>query len=499
MTTQEEAHQAYQTGCAAHAKGNRHLAYDSFLRAIELDPNVSAYRLNLAITAQSLARPADQLNDMAYFQASECCRIQPEALGNWVGFAEIAMLTHHYKEAIHAYEQALRLAPDNARLWCLLGFVHHKIDHTEDAKQCYLKSVELDPEQGQPHFLLSTCYTGKDYDPARIAYHGEKAFTVKHKATLSLEAMWNAAHGFLGIGCYEKGWGYFEARLHRNLTNQGRVLAPFKFPQPMWKGERDCTVLIHSEMGLGDVVCFLPYLPIIERHFSVKAKLECPASMLALVQYNFPSVECTVNGVGMEFDYHLPIMSLPYVCKTRADTVPWDGPYLRAEPHKIDEWSCFWPLNEPGIPRIGICWSTGVNAYNPHNYDVHKKKSVPFDLLKPVLDVPGVAYVSLQTGDEAESMPNPGIKTFSDTAAILHHLDGVITVDTALANFAGAMGAKTYLIDRFDYDWRYHDKLKQPWYPTVTPYRQTVLNDWSPVISSLVDEMKKLAANKMAA
>ena len=166
---------------------------------------------------------------------------------------------------------------------------------------------------------------------------------------------------------------------------------------------------------------------------------------------------------------------------------------------RSSEWSCFWPLNEPGIPRIGICWSTGVNAYNPHNYDVHKKKSVPFDLLKPVLDVPGVAYVSLQTGDEAEGMPNPGIKTFSDTAAILHHLDGVITVDTALANLAGAMGAKTYLIDRFDYDWRYHDKLKQPWYPTVTPYRQTVLNDWSPVISSLVDEMKKLAANKMAA
>ena len=125
-----------------------------------------------------------------------------------------------YKEAI-LDEQALQLVPENARLWCLLGFVHHKLDHIEDAKACYLKSVELDPEQGQPHFLLTTVYTGKDYDPARIAYHGEQAFTVKHKATLALEAMWNAAHGFLGIGCYEKGWGYFEARLHRNITNQG--------------------------------------------------------------------------------------------------------------------------------------------------------------------------------------------------------------------------------------------------------------------------------------
>ena len=57
-------------------------------------------------------------------------------------------------------------------------------------------------------------------------------------------------------------------------------------------------------------------------------------------------------------------------------------------------------------------------------------------------------------------MPNPGIKTFSDTAAILHHLDGVITVDTALANLAGAMGVKTYLLDRFDSDWRYEQKLE---------------------------------------
>jgi len=262
---------------------------------------------------------------------------------------------------------------------------------------------------------------------------------------------------------------------------------------------RPARVLIHSEQGLGDILLLVRYFPVVERDFGVKLLFECPASMLALVQHNFPSVECVINGSGLEFDYHLPIMSLPFVCKTRADTVPWNGPYLRAEPHKISEWSCFWPLNEPGIPRIGICWSTGVNAYNPHNYDVHKKKSVPFDLLKPILDVPGVAYVSLQTGDGSEDMPNPGIKTFSDTAAILHHLDGMITVDTALANLAGAMGAKTYLLDRRDFDWRYYNELKQPWYPTVKPYRQTVLNDWSPVISSVVDEMKKLAASKMAA
>ena len=201
------------------------------------------------------------------------------------------------------------------------------------------------------------------------------------------------------------------------------------------------------------------------------------------------------DGAAVEFDYHLPIMSLPYVCKTRADTVPWDGPYLRPEPHKIDEWSCFWPLNEPGIPRIGICWSTGVNAYNPHNYDVHKKKSVPFGLIKPILDVPGVAYVSLQTGDESEDMPNPGIKTFSDTAAILHHLDGVITVDTALANLAGAMGSNIWLMDRFDNDWRW-DNIESPWYPTARIFRQKKLGDWQPVVAAIRRDLEELRLRK---
>jgi tetratricopeptide (TPR) repeat protein len=491
-TPQMLAHKAYQDGCAAHARGNRHLAYDSFLRAIELDPNVSAYRLNLAITAQALARPADQLNDLAYFQASECCRIQPEILGNWVGFADVAMLTHHYKEAIHAYEQALQLVPENARLWCLLGFVHHKLDHIEDAKACYLKSVELDPEQGQPHFLLTTVYTGKDYDPARIAYHGEQAFTVKHKATLALEAMWNAAHGFLGIGCYEKGWGYFEARLHRNITNQGHPLLGSKFKKPMWKGERNCTVCIFSEMGLGDIFIMLRYFPIIEKQFKVSIIFEGSGSYLDLVAHNFPNVKCTLAADDNDFDYHLPIMSLPFICKTRADSVPWSGPYLKAEPAKIEQWANG-PWADKSMPNVGLCWSTGVNAYNPHNYDVHKKKSVPFEMLNALLGVPGVRLVSLQTGSEEERMPNPGIKTFSDTAAILHHLDGVITVDTALANLAGAMGVKTYLFGRFDSDWRYEQKLKTPWYPTVVPYRQKVLNEWSPVISSLIDEMENLA------
>jgi hypothetical protein len=74
----------------------------------------------------------------------------------------------------------------------------------------------------------------------------------------------------------------------------------------------------------------------------------------------------------------------------------------------------------------------------------------------------------------------------------LHHLDGIVTVDTAVANLAGAMGVRSWLLDRFDTDWRYLETLKTPWYPTVMPIRQQVFGDWAPVIDGVIEKMHKL-------
>lgn len=489
-----EASRLYDEGIDAHKRGDIKCAHEHFMRCVELNSECAPYRLNLALASEELSRLSAPLNDMAYFQASEAVRLAPDVLGNLWGFAQVALSTHHYKEAIHGYEQCTRLAPDNAALWCVLGFTHLKLDHMEEAERCLLRSVDIDPELGQAHFLLSTIYTNERHDDAKIAFHGERAFTAKNKASLSMEAMWNAAHGFLGIACYEKGWGYFESRLYRNLTNTGRKLLSEKFSKPMWKGERDCRVLVFCEMGLGDAACLARYFPVIEKQFGVEVSFECYPQMAALMRHSFPSVKVVDHGNEADFDYHLPIMSLPFICKTRADSVPWDGAYLKAEPAKIIEWeNRLCGLADHSRANVGICWSTGANIYNPQNYDVHRKKSVPFDNLKPLLDTPGVNFISLQTGDEARLLPNPGIESFSDTAAILHHLDLVITPDTALANLSGAMGKKTWLMDRMDADWRYLKTLKTPWYPSVRVFRQTKLYDWSPVIRAITDEMRSIS------
>ena len=95
MTPIEEASQIYQQGVKANEKGNPQLAYDHFLRAVELNPDFAPYRLNLALTSEQLARPAAMMHDLAYFQAGEAVRLAPQILGNVWGFAQIALATHH--------------------------------------------------------------------------------------------------------------------------------------------------------------------------------------------------------------------------------------------------------------------------------------------------------------------------------------------------------------------------------------------------------------------
>jgi hypothetical protein len=355
----EEASKIYKEGVTAHKNSDAKTAHESFIRCVELNPECAPYRLNLALTSEELSRGATPYSDMAYFQASEAVRLAPTVLGNLWGFAQVALSTHHYKEAIHGYEQCIKLAPENAALWCMLGFTHLKLDHMEEAEKALTRCVELDPELGQAHFLLCTIYTNERHSDAKIAHHGELAFTAKNKATLSLEAMWNAAHGFLGIGCYEKGWGYFEARLQRNMTNTGRALLGEKFKKPMWTGERDCRVLIFAEMGLGDCFLLSRYFPIIKKQFGVEVSFECYSQMAQLMVHNFPDVKVVAQANEDDFDYHLPIMSLPFICKTRADSVPWGGPYVKAEPAKIIEWeNRLCGLAGHSKPNVGICWST---------------------------------------------------------------------------------------------------------------------------------------------
>lgn len=489
--TEAEATAHYNTGMEARKNKDISTAYSAFAAALKLQPRVPAYHLGMALTASELARRADPLREQAIIHAKESALLNPTALGSWLALAEIALANNAFTLAISAYEQVIEMAPNEAKYHTLIGFAHSKNNEHKEAMKYYARAVELDPELGDTHFLLSCMYMNDHHNAAKQAYHGERGFLSKKPARLSIESCWNAAHGFLGLGEYAKGWKYFECRLKRNITNTGQQLLMERFKQYIWQGERDKTVIVTSEMGLGDVFLFARFFPRM-LGYGVKIIFESHEQMLNLMQHSFPDILCIPYGSQADgFDFHLPMMSLPHA--TRAGTAEWHGPYIKAEPAKVDEWRARLPLS-PNQPNVGICWSAGKRNWNAENNATFKRKSVPFENIEPLLQTPGVNFISLQV-DQCDKFPHPGIKNFSDTAAIIEQLDLVIACDSSVANLAGAMGKPVWIMDRIDNCWRYRTN---DWFPNTRVFRQTASGDWKPVIDAIMGELKEFKTKTAA-
>lgn len=488
----DRADALFRKADAAKQQGNLGAAIVALKKAIDIEPGRPAYRLHLALNLIEFAKKREPQQNEALAQAQTVVRMAPHIAAHWMVFGEIAMNCHRFPEACAGYEKFLDMEPQHAFAWGLLGFCYARDGRIDMAIDACTKAVELDSELGMPHFLLSTFYGDQRYwNPPAVAKHGEMAFTSKKAITVyNLESMWNAAHGFLHLGNYPKGFTYFEARLFPNQTNAGNMLPLQRYKAQKWEGQRNCRVLVQTEMGLGDALLMMRFIFPLRAKFDIEVIFECHESMLDIVRANLPGVECIPYGSGdsNKFDYQLPIMSLPVPLEITRESVP-NAPYIVADPLAVEEWRGRLKLDLNWI-NIGICWFSGRQSYSADNHETSKRKSVPFELIKPIIEMPGFNFVSLQV-DRDDVFPGPGIKNFSDTAAIIELMDIVITVDTAVANLAGAMGKQFWLMDRFDHCWRYCD-IPTPWFPSARIYRQTAPRAWAGVVSAIMGDLEKV-------
>ena len=128
-------------------------------------------------------------------------------------------------------------------------------------------------------------------------------------------------------------------------------------------------------------------------------------------------------------------------------------------------------------------------------------RSIAFGLLAPILQVPGIRFFSLQQGGDTGEAGAAGLidwmadcDDLTDTAALLDNLDLVISVDTAVAHLAGALGKRVWMLNRFATDWRWMlDRADSPWYPTMRIYRQSALNDWESPVRAVAADLAALA------
>ncbi|MEC4593437.1 glycosyltransferase family 9 protein [Nitrospirillum amazonense] len=271
------------------------------------------------------------------------------------------------------------------------------------------------------------------------------------------------------------------------------------YSQPRWRGQRAetgrSTLLLHAEQGMGDVLQFCRYAPLAaERGHAVVLEVYRP---LLRLLHSLPGVaEGRVRLVATgdplpPFDLHCPLMSLPLAFGTTLDTVPAATPYLAADPTDLSRWRDAVAAGGPGL-KIGLAW-----AGNPKTSVPDRRRSIDPTLLAPLADVPGVRLFSLQKEGAAPAGLSltdlmGGAADFADTAALISQLDLVISVDTAVAHLAGALGRPVWLLNRFDTDWRWLlGRDDSPWYPTLRQFRQTSPGDWQDPIARACDALAR--------
>jgi hypothetical protein len=212
-------------------------------------------------------------------------------------------------------------------------------------------------------------------------------------------------------------------------------------------------------------------------------------SLVDLFRASFNPDLCEILPWGQPIpahDVHCALMSVPWRCGTVVENIPDPGVYISAPVDRVEDWR----QKLAGLRgrRVGLAWATA------ETFVYRSAKTIAMKKLLPLFEVAGISWVNLQfgkeTGEIAENRlterffdPMAAVKTFSDTAAVIANLDLVLSVDTAVAHLAGAMGKPVWMLDRFDTDWRWLlPREDSPWYPTMRIFRQREFGDWQPVV-----------------
>ena len=287
-------------------------------------------------------------------------------------------------------------------------------------------------------------------------------------------------------GDYEHGWPLYEARWDASDYAERRLT------QPRWDGSalEGRRVLVHAEQGYGDCIQFIRYAPLIAARGG-EVIVGCQQALVDLFRGAKGVGETVAVGdVLPPYDLHVPMLSVPLVFKTTEETIPREAPYLSADPARRAAWRERLGDDRTRL-RVGLAWTGNSQILRL------RKRHVALNDLLPLLRVAGIDFFNLQVDRGTEQIQRiPGasgiidhtghIQDFADTAAFLEELDLILSVDTAVAHLAGALGRPVWTLLPFVPDWRWGlEGGSTPWYPTMQLFRQTTAGVWDTVIQQV--------------
>jgi tetratricopeptide (TPR) repeat protein len=378
------------------------------------------------------------------------------------------------EEAAVRYREALALRPDFLEAHVDLAGVLWRLEDFEGSLAHARKAVELGPQHPYAVRVLGTALlnlnrVNEAEQQLRRALELQPGFPL---AEIDL------AFGLLLAGRLQEGWAMY-ARRWRDTERMRRP--SFFDAQLEWQGPRaqplqGKRIGVYAEQGLGDVIQFIRYVPLLQADGATVVGV-IPSELVALLELSMPGLQCLKPDRQFQVDYHVALLDLPMHYGTTLANIPAMLPYLRTPRDRLDAWRermSAWN----GKLKVGIAWAGSRQQVNNVN------RSIRLSELAPLMKMPGVQCFSLQKGDAGswtDVGPSPlelvdltaQWEDFTDSAAMLQNLDLVITVDTAVAHLAGAMGRPVWVMLAPNADWRWLlVREDSPWYPGMRLFRR---------------------------
>jgi tetratricopeptide (TPR) repeat protein len=459
-----------------------------YRQALQINPNFAEAYNNLGLLLAKVGRVDDAESSLR-----EACRLKPSFPEAFNNLGDLLRSRGSLDESESCCREALRLRPDYPSARLNLGNALREAGRFHEAESCYEVVLASDPSWPEALNNMGSLL----FDLGRPDEAVPRFRTAVAQKPDYADAHANLAIALLLAGRFEEGWREYEWRWKQDKI---RPLVR-SFSQPMWDGGDigDRVLLLHAEQGFGDTLQFCRYVP--EIAAGRRVVLEVQPALLSLLA-RLPGIERIVaRGEPLPpFDLHCPLLSLPRVLGTTVQTIPPRTRYLRADPLRVAAWSqCVRQLS--GL-RVGLAWAG--NETMGADY----RRSIALDRLSALADVPDVNFVSLQKGPAANQLRPRGLvlhdwtellTDFGETAALVEALDLVISVDTAVAHLAGALGRPVWLLNRFDRCWRWLlNRDDSPWYPTLRQFRQPQPGDWPSVLDAVRAELREYAAARAA-
>lgn len=457
----------HNLGMALYRHGQAAAAMEHYQKAIELEPTHASAHNSLGVALYQQGKLAEAI---AHYQ--QAIALLPNYLSAHDNLGIALKQQRQLPEAAEHFRTAIAINPSYANAYINLGNTMRDLGDYDQAIAYCQEAIRLQPQNADAHNTYGCILV----DLGRL-----EAAIQCYEAAIACRPDFADAHLNLGIillqvGDFQRGFAEYHWRW------QTKQCPDLRYTHALWKGE-DLTgkiILLTAEQGFGDTIQFARYAPLVAQRGG-QVVIACQRPLVRLLS-SIPGVAQCVDRDkdNVETHVHVPLMELPYILGTTLETIPATVPYVFPPADTTVQLQSFAQTR----CKIGFVWAT-----NPSNSTSGKRSCAVHHFLK-LLEMPQIALYSLQKEapeadcallqacDRLQDL-QAQLGDFADTAAAIAQLDLIITVDTAVAHLAGALGKPTWILLTHVPDWRWlMHREDSPWYPTMRLFRQAQPDQW---------------------